>query len=334
MPETQPILEVLDLHVHFQMLAGMVRAVDGVSFTVDRGLCLGIVGESGCGKSVTARSILRLLSSSQTSGQILYHADDDDPPIDLVSLDPKGDAIRAIRGQDIAMIFQEPMTSLTPVYTIGEQILESIRQHQNLPEEEAYDLAVSMLDKVGIPDAERRFGDYPHQMSGGMRQRVMIAIALSCQPRVLIADEPTTALDVTIQAQILRLIRSLQQDLDMSVIMITHDLAVIAQLADYVVVMYLGQMAEQAPVVELFQNPKHPYTQALLRSIVRPDTPSREQLHTISGSVPDPRNAPTGCRFRNRCPSVHDRCAQDPPIVAFGPRHTASCWLYVDDETE
>ena len=331
MPDSQPILEVLDLHVHFTMLAGIVRAVDGVSFAVERGSCLGIVGESGCGKSVTARSILRLLSSSQTSGQILYHPDGDAQPIDLVSLDPKGDAVRAIRGKDIAMIFQEPMTSLTPVYTIGEQIMESIRQHQDLSEEETKELAVSMLNKVGIPDAERRFGDYPHQMSGGMRQRVMIAIALCCEPRVLIADEPTTALDVTIQAQILRLIRSLQQDLDMSVIMITHDLAVIAQLADFVVVMYLGQMAEKAPVVELFQNPKHPYTQALLRSIVGPDTPPREQLHSISGSVPDPRNAPSGCRFRNRCPSVHDRCLEDPPVVQFGPQHTATCWLYVDD---
>ena len=256
MPDMQPILEVRDLHVHFKMLAGIVRAVDGVSFAVERGHCLGIVGESGCGKSVTARSILRLLHSSQTSGQILYHPDGDDQPVDLVDLDPKGDAIRAIRGKDIAMIFQEPMTSLTPVYTIGEQIMESIRQHQDLSEEETKELAVSMLNKVGIPDAERRFGDYPHQMSGGMRQRVMIAIALCCEPRVLIADEPTTALDVTIQAQILRLIRSLQQDLDMSVIMITHDLSVIAQLADFVVVMYLGQMAEKAPVVELFQNPK------------------------------------------------------------------------------
>ena len=306
MPDSQPILEVLDLHVHFKMLAGIVRAVDGVNFTVERGRCLGIVGESGCGKSVTARSILRLLHSSQTSGQILYHPNGDDEPIDLVNLDPRGDAIRAIRGKDIAMIFQEPMTSLTPVYTIGEQIMESIRQHQNLSEEEAQELAISMLNKVGIPDAERRFADYPHQMSGGMRQRVMIAIALCCEPRVLIADEPTTALDVTIQAQILRLIRSLQQDLDMSVIMITHDLSVIA-------------------------HPKHPYTQALLRSIVRPDTPPREQLHTISGSVPDPRNAPSGCRFRNRCPSVHDRCLEDPPVVEFGPQHTATCWLYVDE---
>ena len=325
MPDSQPILEVHDLHVHFKMLAGIVRAVDGVDFTVERGRCLGIVGESGCGKSVTARSILRLLPSSDTSGQILYHPDGDGQPIDLVSLDAKGDAIRAIRGKDIAMIFQEPMTSLTPVYTIGEQIMESIRQHQNLTEEEAQELAISMLNKVGIPDAERRFGDYPHQMSGGMRQRVMIAIALCCEPRILIADEPTTALDVTIQAQILELVQRLAVDRGLGVILVTHNLGMVASICDRVMVMYAGQIVEEASVDDVFARPAHPYTVGLLDS--QPDRATGARLAAMAGGSPTMTALPPGCRFEPRCAYAEAACSQPPDLWALGSGQTARCWV-------
>ncbi|MBV7339105.1 ABC transporter ATP-binding protein [Chloroflexi bacterium TSY] len=322
-----PVLEVRDLKVYFKTLGGIVKSVDGMSFTVERGTCLGIVGESGCGKSVTARSILRLLPDAMTSGDILYRRNGSEA-INLAELDPESQAIREIRGKEIAMIFQEPMTSLTPVYTIGEQITEGILVHQNVGKAEARQRAAEMLDLVGIPDSESRLNDIPAAMSGGMRQRVMIAMALACQPTVLIADEPTTALDVTIQAQFLRLLRRLQQEMQMALIQITHDLAVVAQTADHVLVMYLGQMVEQAPVKEFFENPKHPYSQGLLNSIILPTTEPKSQLSSIPGSVPDPLNAPSGCRFRNRCSQAHDRCSIEPPVLDIGMQHRVACWLY------
>jgi len=327
------ILEVQDLRVHFATLAGIVKAVDGVSFTLERGKSLGVVGESGCGKSVTARSILRLLPNAITSGSIRYRPDGIGAPIDLAQLNPLSREIRDIRGRDIAMVFQEPMTSLTPVYTVGDQIVEAILLHQDVDREEARRLAADMLRLVGIPDTERRLDDIPHQMSGGMRQRVMIAMALSCRPSILIADEPTTALDVTIQAQILRLLTDLQREMGTSLILITHDLSVIANIAHDVVVMYLGKIVERAPVSVLFQDPKHPYSQGLLRSIVLPDTPPKQELPSISGSVPSPLNAPSGCRFRNRCPFAHERCLEEPPLVDLGAQHSALCWLYQAEAT-
>ena len=326
-----PILEVQDLCVHFKTLAGVVKAVDGVSFAFERGKSLGVVGESGCGKSVTARSILRLLPNAMTSGTILYRPDGSGEAIDLTQLDPLGRDIRDIRGKDIAMIFQEPMTSLTPVYTVGDQIVEAILMHQDVGGAEARRIAAEMLRLVGIPDAESRLGDIPHQMSGGMRQRVMIAMALSCQPSILIADEPTTALDVTIQAQILRLFTDLQHEMGTSLMMITHDLSVIANIADDVVVMYLGKIVERAPVGVLFADPRHPYSQGLLRSIVLPDTPPKRELPSIPGSVPSPLSAPSGCRFRNRCPFAYERCLNEPPLVEVSAQHSVLCWLYKEE---
>ena len=328
---SEPILDVRDLKVYFKTLRGMVKAVDGVSFVLERGKSLGVVGESGCGKSVTARSILRLLPNAIMSGSILYRPNGTGVEIDLAELDPRGRAIRDIRGKDIAMIFQEPMTSLTPVYTVGYQIVEAIRMHQDVDEAEAKRIAAEMLSLVGIPDAKRRVDDFPHQMSGGMRQRVMIAMALSCQPSILIADEPTTALDVTIQAQILRLLIELQREMDTSLLMITHDLSVIANVADNVVVMYLGKIVECAPVGVLFADPRHPYSQGLLRSIVLPDTPAKQDLPSIPGSVPSPLDAPLGCRFRNRCPFAHERCLNEPPLIELGAQHSVLCWLYNEE---
>jgi oligopeptide/dipeptide ABC transporter ATP-binding protein len=323
-----PVLQVEELRTQFRTLDGILKAVDGLTFALQNGKCLGIVGESGCGKSVAARSILRLLPQAITTGQILYRPKDSVKAVDLVKLDAKGRAIRRIRGREIAMIFQEPMTSLTPVYTVGEQIMESIRLHQRVEGAEARRRALEMLDLVGILDSERRIDDYPHQMSGGMRQRVAIAIALACQPSILIADEPTTALDVTIQAQILQLLKDLQAKMDMALIFISHDLAVISEIADQVLVMYLGQVVELAPARVFFQNPCHPYSKALARSIIELDTPPKELLPSIAGSVPSPLHAPSGCRFRNRCEFAFERCTEEPPAFAIGPDHIAKCWLY------
>jgi oligopeptide/dipeptide ABC transporter ATP-binding protein len=265
------------------------------------------------------------------TGQILYRPRNSDKAIDLVKLDAKGRAIRSIRGREIAMIFQEPMTSLTPVYSVGEQIMESIRLHQRVDGLDARRRALELLDLVGILDSYRRIDDYPHQMSGGMRQRVAIAIALACQPSILIADEPTTALDVTIQAQILQLLQDLQARMDMALIFISHDLAVISQVADHVLVMYLGQVVELAPARDFFQNPRHPYSKALARSIIDLETEPKQLLPSIAGTVPSPLHAPSGCRFRNRCEFAHDRCTQDPPAFAIGPNHIAKCWLYEEE---
>ena len=331
---SETILEVENLKTYFFIEQGVVRAVDGVSFNLAAGKTLGIVGESGCGKSVTSRTIMRLLSPSLArivDGSIMYYPAQGQP-IDLARLDPLGEQIRDIRGNEIAMIFQEPMTSLNPVYTIGHQIMEAILLHQPVTKAEARKQAIAMLGLVGIPSAEQRVDQYPHQFSGGMRQRAMIAMALSCNPRILIADEPTTALDVTIEAQILDLIQQIQQDSDMALIMITHDLNVIGEVADHVIVMYLGKVVESAPVDEIFDAPKHPYTQGLLNSL--PMIGRETRLEPITGSVPGPHERPRGCAFAPRCPHVMERCrSQDPPSIAVGEVSAVACWLY-DERSE
>lgn len=323
------LLEVRDLSVTFNTQRGPLHAVAGVSFDVRPGACVCIVGESGCGKSATARSLLRLLPSADIGGQIAFRRHETDDPIDIAQLDPNSAQMRKIRGGGMAMVFQEPMTSFTPVYTIGQQIVEAVLAHRPELGAAAREVAIDAVRKVGISDAARRVDDYPHQMSGGMRQRAMIAMALACQPAVLIADEPTTALDVTIQSQVLRLLDDLQSDLDMGVILVTHDLAVVAAIADDVVVMYLGKVVERAPVREFFDNPQHPYSQGLLASIVRADTPSKSLLPFIAGQVAADHGAAQGCRFANRCPHAHDRCAQEPPQREVRPGHVVACWLHL-----
>ena len=316
-----PLLEVRDLRTYFHTEEGVARAVDGVSFAVGRGQTLGLVGESGCGKSVSAFSIMRLVPDPPgriEAGQVLFKGRD------LLALDEE--EMRRVRGDDIAMIFQEPMTSLNPVLTCGFQIAEAVVLHQQVPMREARVRAVEMLQLVGIPAPEQRIDEYPHQLSGGMRQRVMIAMALSCNPDVLIADEPTTALDVTIQAQILALLESLQESLQMAIVMITHDLGVIAETADQVAVMYAGQIVEYAATQALFARPRHPYTRGLLRSIPRLDD-EQERLDIIPGVVPDARSFPQGCRFAPRCPLADAHCrAETPPLEEIEAGHWASCW--------
>jgi peptide/nickel transport system ATP-binding protein len=324
------LLEVKNLKTYFFYDEGTVKAIDGVNFKIVKGKTLGVVGESGCGKSVTAQSILRILGprGEIVEGEIILYSDGE--TIDLAKLNPQGDEIRKIRGKDITMIFQEPMTSLAPVYTIGNQIIEAILLHQDVTHEQARQIAIDMLRKVGIPKPEERIDTYPFELSGGMRQRAMIAMALSCNPSLLIADEPTTALDVTIQAQILDLMRSLQQEIGMAIMMITHNMGVIAEMADDVVVMYLGKIVESAIVNEVFYNPKHPYTIALLKSIPKVGKKVRVRLESIKGMVPDPYNLPTGCRFHTRCPSyIRGVCEKvEPPDVEVAPGHKASCFLY------
>jgi peptide/nickel transport system ATP-binding protein/oligopeptide transport system ATP-binding protein len=324
-----PLIEVRDLKTYFYTEDGVVRAVDGVDFTIEPEKTLGIVGESGCGKSVTALSIMGLVQSPPgkiEGGEILYHRDG--KVTDLTTLNPKGREMRSIRGNEIAMIFQEPMTSLNPVYTIGNQIMEAIILHQHLRKKEAHAKAIEMLRAVGIPVPEQRVDEYPHQLSGGMRQRAMIAMALSCNPSLLIADEPTTALDVTIQAQVLELMNALRQEFKAAIQFITHNLGVIARMADDVVVMYLGRIVEGASVEEVFHNPKHPYTQGLMNSI--PSLASRkERLIPIKGVVPDPFEVPAGCGFEPRCPHAMEICkTQIPSLKDVTPGHQAACWLY------
>ncbi|HXF61853.1 MAG TPA: ABC transporter ATP-binding protein [Caldilineaceae bacterium] len=347
--QRQPmLLEVKNLKTYFFLDQGVVRAVDGVDFSVRRGQTVGLVGESGCGKSVLARSILRIVPSRGkiVDGQILFHQPLDESPrpvasangsattIDLVKLDPMGDQMRSIRGAEISMVFQEPMTSLSPVHTIGNQIIEAIMLHQEVSKEQARRQAIEMLARVNMPQPQRTLDRYPHQLSGGMRQRAMIAMALSCRPSLLIADEPTTALDVTTQAQILTLMRDLQRDFGMAIIFITHDLGVIAQMVDYVVVMYLGQVVEMADVDSIFYDPKHPYTQSLLRSIPRLGRKSAEgasgRLAAIRGSVPDPYSIPTGCPFHPRCRmAIRGVCnVKDPPFLELAPGRKVRCVLY------
>ncbi len=296
--QSKPLLDVRNLAIAFQTDSGMIRPVDDVSFNIYPGQTLSLVGESGCGKSISAMSILRLLPSppaTYPSGQILFEDED------LLCADES--RMQKIRGSRIAMIFQEPMTSLNPVFTVGEQIIEAITLHQHVNSRQARDIAAQALADVGIADPLRRLADYPHQISGGMRQRVMIAMALSCRPRLLIADEPTTALDVTIQAQILELLRKLQEETNMAILLITHDLGVVAENSDAVAVMYAGKIVEYAPVEEIFDRPQHPYTQGLLASVPKLGQ-DVERLHTIEGTVPPPSNFPTGCRFHPRCPSM------------------------------
>jgi peptide/nickel transport system ATP-binding protein len=314
------LIDIKNLKTHFFTDDGVVKAVDGVSFPIYKGKSLGVVGESGCGKSVTALSVMRLVSSPGriVSGEILFDGKN------LATL-PEPD-MRKIRGRDISMIFQEPMTSLNPVFTIGYQIAEGVMLHLHKSKAEARQHTIKMLDKVRIPSATTRVDEYPHQMSGGMRQRVMIAMALACNPKLLIADEPSTALDVTIQAQILDLMRDLQKEFGMSILMITHDLGVVAELADYVAVMYASKVVEYAPVKELFSNPMHPYTVGLFRSRPSLTTKKGDRLNVISGSVPNPLHFPPGCKFHPRCSHVVDSCkTAEPQLRELRPGHWVAC---------
>ncbi len=323
----EPVLQVQNLKTYFFTREGVVRAVDGVSFEVARGQAVGIVGESGCGKSVTSLSIMRLVPypGRIVAGTVTLYRDGE--PVDLTEL-PE-DEMRKIRGNVISMVFQDPMTSLNPVLTVGFQVAEPLQVHLGLSPAEARQRAIELLRRVGIPDAHRRVDDYPHQFSGGMRQRVMIAVALACNPKLLIADEPTTALDVTIQAQILDLIARLNRELGTAVILITHDLGVVAELCHRVVVMYAGQIVEAADADSLFNSPKHPYTVGLMGSVPRLGPKVKERLGPIRGLPPNLLNPPAGCRFRPRCPHTNARCAEDPPMVQVGPDHQVACWLYV-----
>ena len=354
-----PLIEVRDLKTYFKLDEGTVKAVDGVTFDIYRGQTLGIVGESGSGKSITARSILRIVGppGEIVGGEILYHrrpkqlasagamnraptasdpagaqfiAPTEGEVVDLARLDPKGREIRSIRGAEIAMIFQEPMTSFSPVHTVGDQITEAILLHQPLSKQQARELAADLLNRVGISRPTQRLDEYAYQLSGGMRQRAMIAMALSCDPSLLLADEPTTALDVTTQAQILDLIRRLKDDTGAGIVMITHDLGVIAEIAERVVVMYLGRVVETADVRALFRDPKHPYTRALLASIPRVGRRSRERLRPVKGMVPSPFNRPTGCPFQPRCPDAMPGLCDvvEPPLLSLGSGRDVSCHLY------
>jgi oligopeptide/dipeptide ABC transporter ATP-binding protein len=323
-------LQVRGLCTHFFTDEGVVRAVNGVDFAIPKGRTVCLVGESGCGKSVTARSILQIVDAPGriVAGEILMKRDGG--TVDLAGLDPRGDEIRAIRGREIAMIFQEPMSSLSALHTIGDQITEAIQLHTPMSDDDAGSRAVELLRHVGIPKAETRLDTYPFQLSGGMRQRAMIAMALSCNPSLLIADEPTTALDVTTQANILDLIQGLQQEYGMAVLFITHDLGVVAEIADEVVVMYLGEVAESGPVDAIFHDPKHPYTQALLQSIPRLATERIPRLASIRGMVPHPFRRPAGCPFHPRCDqAIAGVCNTEAPSVsAVGEAHEVRCHLY------
>ncbi len=336
------LLEIRGLKTHFFTDEGLVKAVDGVDMTLRRGRTLCVVGESGCGKSITARSILQIVSppGRVVEGEILFHREREDTrgngagikrieTLDLAAMNPRGAEIRAIRGKDIAMIFQEPMTSLSPVHTIGNQIMEVILLHLPVTKDEARERTIEVLRRVGIPRPEQRIDTYPFQLSGGMRQRAMIAMALSCQPSLLIADEPTTALDVTTQAQILDLMRELQRDLGMSMMFITHDLGVVAELADDVAVMYLGIVAEQGDVDAIFHAPKHPYTRALLRSIPKLGMTRGGRLDTIRGIVPNPYNRPVGCPYHTRCDYfMPGKCDRIRPLPVAAEGQQVRCLLY------
>ena len=351
------LIEVRNLKVQFDVRDGIVKAVDGATFTINRGQTVGIIGESGCGKSITAKAIMNMVPrpGKVVDGEILYHrrvksnGSEVTDIINVTELDPDGDLIRQIRGGEIGMIFQEPMSSLTPVYTagahireavtlhrllpiqkVGDQMVETIQARRHITKEEAREIAVDMLRRVGIPKPEQRVDSYPHQLSGGQRQRVMIAIALSCEPNMLIADEPTTALDVSIEAQILDIMRELQETVDMAIMFITHNLGVVAEMAEEICVMYMGKVVERAGVVDVFYNPKHPYTRDLLRSIPHVGKKTRERLASIEGMVPDPFDLPPGCLFHPRCPEyMPGKCDRiEPGWTQVGDNHWASCLLY------
>ncbi|WP_047980323.1 ABC transporter ATP-binding protein [Ornithinibacillus contaminans] len=323
MESVRPLLEVRNLHTHFFTKTGVVRAVDGVNFDVKPGETLGIVGESGSGKSITALSILGLVPSPPgkiVDGEILYKGED------LLQKSQK--QMRGIRGKEIAMVFQDPMTSLNPVFSVEKQLVETIMTHEDLTKKQAKERAIELLNLVGIPDPRKRIRNYPHEFSGGMRQRVMIAMALSCNPSLLIADEPTTALDVTIQAQILELFKKMQQELDMAIIMITHDLGVVAEVCDRVMVMYAGKPAEFTETKKLFDNGKHPYTVGLMNSIPK-ISPNKEKLNPITGLPPNLSNLPAGCSFAPRCKHAMESClSQDPTLIQVDENHLVRCLLY------
>ncbi len=331
LPEQPILLEVNNLSTHFFSREGVLQAVDGVSFEIRRGEALGIAGESGCGKSVTAQSILRIVPEHGkiVDGEILLHQDGE--TVDLVKLDWKGKRIRQIRGDTISMIFQEPMSAFSMVYTIGNQITEVIRLHQGCGQAEARDRAIETLHRVGMPNPEQTIDAYPFALSGGMRQRAMIAMALSCHPSLLIADEPTTAVDVTVQAQVLELMKDLQREMGMALMVITHDLAVISELCDRVMIMYLGRDVESAPASELFRNPKHPYTVGLLNSVPELGGGKTQSLDAIEGSVPSPYDRPSGCPFHTRCPDFMPGICDVtyPPQVEVATDHKVRCHLYV-----
>jgi len=355
MPE--PLVEVKDLHVEFEVRDGIVHAVDGATFTINRGRTLGVIGESGCGKSVTAKAILQMVPKpGKVTGEIVYHrrvrvdgSGETVEHVNITRLNPDGLEIRKIRGGEIGMIFQEPMSSLTPVYTtgtligealflhrlvpvkkVGDQVAETIQETRHVTKEEAREIAIEMLRRVGIPKPEQRVDSYPHQLSGGQRQRVMIAIALSCQPSMLIADEPTTALDVSIEAQILDIMRELQETVDMAIMFITHNLGVVAEMAEEICVMYMGKVVERASAVDIFYDPQHPYTRALLQSIPHVGKKSRQRLASIKGMVPDPFNLPSGCVFHPRCPEfMPGKCDRIVPTwTQIGENRWARCLLY------
>ncbi len=328
-PDADPrevILEVRNLRTSFATESGYFHAVDNVSFNVRKGEAVALVGESGCGKSVTAMSIMRLITppGKITGGEIHFKG------LDLATLSER--EMRNVRGDDIAMVFQEPMTSLNPVFKIGAQVAEAIRIHRKVSRKEARKLAGDMLELVAIPDPRKRLDDYPHQLSGGMRQRVMIAMALSCDPELLIADEPTTALDVTIQAQIMELLANLQQRLGLAILLITHDLGIVAEFCERVVVMYTGRVVEEATVLDLFANPGHPYTRGLLKSLPGTATDGARRLPTIKGMVPPISSLPPGCKFNPRCPDVMDIClGNEPALMSVGNGHSARCYLHGDE---
>ena len=330
------LLSVRDVKTYFFQDEGITKAVDGASFDVIKGKTLGIVGESGCGKSVTTQSILRLIEKPGRviNGEILLHHADG-RVVDLLKLKPNGPEMRGIRGGEIGLVFQEPMTSFSPVHTIGNQIIEAIMLHKNVNKHEARKIGIEALASVGIPKPDRRIDEYSFELSGGLRQRAMISVALSCKPRLLIADEPTTALDVTTQAQILDLLRKLQNENGMAIMLITHNLGVVAEMADEVVVMYLGRVVEEGPVDDIFHNPLHPYTRALLQSIPKIDSQPRVKLPTISGSIPHPFNRPAGCPFPPRCGSFKaGRCdTAEPELARVNERQKVSCFLYEGEKS-
>lgn len=322
--DNTPVLQVKELRTHFKTERGKVTAVDGVSFCLNEGEILGIVGESGCGKSVTSQSILRLFDEKYLTayeGEIIFRGKN--------LLKASNAEMEKLRGNNISMIFQDPLSSLNPVFTIGQQITEAILLHEKTTKKEAYQKAIEMLKLTGIPAPEKRINEYPHELSGGMRQRVMIAMALACKPRVLIADEPTTALDVTIQAQILELMLELKKETGMAIIFITHDLGVVAEICSRVAVMYLGQIVEEADINNLFESPNHPYTMGLIKSIPQLDGDRKKELNVIPGTVPSLNNVPKGCRFATRCEFADSKCQEEmPELITCGENRKVRCWHY------